>query len=73
MNNDDEYRKQAADAQAFADKSIHETDKVAWLRIAQSWLALIRKPTKSQQSASDKFDAAEKAQGTNQERSEGEH
>ena len=68
--NDEDYRKRAADAQRMADKVISDVDKAAWLSVASSWLALIRQP---RQSASDKFDAAEKAQGTNQVRSEGEH
>lgn len=67
MTNDDEYRKQAADAQGFADRAISVVDKEAWLRIAQSWLALIRRPKQSQQEA---FDAEVKAQGTGQDTSD---
>ena len=44
MDKDDEYRKQAAEAQAWADRTISATDRAAWLRVAQGWLALIRKP-----------------------------
>jgi hypothetical protein len=73
MSKDDEYRRRAAEAQAMADKVVSDTDKAAWLRVAEGWLAMIRQPRRFEQSASDKFDAAEKAQGTNQERSEGEH
>jgi len=40
------------------------------LEMASDWLRMIQKVDPS---ASDKFDAAEKGQGINQERSEGEH
>jgi hypothetical protein len=73
MSNDDEYRKQANDAQGFANRAISDDDRAAWLRIAQGWLALIRKPRQSEQSASDKFDAADTKQGTHQKRSDAEH
>ena len=35
MHKDDDYRKQAADAQAMSDRSISVVEKEAWLRIAQ--------------------------------------
>ena len=65
MNTDDEYRQQAAEAQAMADQSISAADKEAGLGIVQSWLALIRKPTEL-----EKFDTNAKARGTGQEGSD---
>ena len=44
MNKNDEYQKQAADAQAMADRAASTTNREAWRRIAQGWLSLIRKP-----------------------------
>ena len=69
-NDDDEYRRQAADAQAFAARAISDDDKASWLRIAQSWLALIRRPNPSE---SDRFDESARTQGTHQKRSDAEH
>jgi hypothetical protein len=44
MDKDDQYRKQAADARAMAERTMSATDKEAWLRLSQGWLSLIRKP-----------------------------
>jgi hypothetical protein len=41
MASDDEYRKQAADAQMMADHVISPRDKESWLRVAQGWLNLM--------------------------------
>jgi hypothetical protein len=46
VDKDDEYRRQAADAQSQADRTVNAADKEAWLKIAQGWLALIRAPKK---------------------------
>lgn len=67
MDNDDEYRKQAADAQRFSDRAVSAVDKAAWLRIAQGWLALIRRPKQTEQ---ETFDAEVKAHGTGQDTSD---
>ena len=40
---DDEYRKQAADAEKQASLAHGEVDRAAWLRIAQGFLGLLRK------------------------------
>jgi hypothetical protein len=66
MSCDDEYRKRAAEAQGWADRTINSVDKEAWLRIAQSWLALIRDPRPTEQEA---FEAEVQAQGTGQDAS----
>ena len=62
MTDDDYYRRQAADAQQQADRSRSGTDRASWLRIAQSWLGLIR----GKQSATEDFDRGAREQGTNQ-------
>jgi hypothetical protein len=70
MSKSDEYRENAAECQKMARLATNPGERVTWLEMAADWLRMIRKVDPS---ASDKFDAAEKAQGTNQERSEGEH
>jgi hypothetical protein len=61
MAKDDRYRKQAADAQRMADRDVSASDKEAWLRIAQGWLSMIRKP--KQTLADDFREAAGKGTG----------
>jgi hypothetical protein len=46
MENDDEYRKRAAEAQSQADRTVSAVDKASWLNIAQGYRDLIRKPKK---------------------------
>ena len=70
MDRDDEYRIQAAEAEAWADRAINPADKEAWLRIAQRWLSLIskRRPTEQEQ-----FDEGAKTRGTRQDESKSSH
>ena len=70
MATDDEYRKQAADAQMMADQVISPVDKESWLRVAQSWLSLIRKP---RQTVAQSFDDNVARDGTHQVDSEESH
>jgi hypothetical protein len=70
MASDDDYRKQAAEAQAMADRTTNEADKESWLRVAQGWLSLIRRPPKTPQAS---FDEQTKAQGTGQDDSQSSH
>ena len=70
MDTDDEYRKRAADAQAWADRTVSSVDKESWLRIAQGWLALIRRPKRTEQ---DSFESDAKARGTGQDDSKRSH
>jgi hypothetical protein len=70
MNKSDKYRAQAEECLSMARKAVNPDDKATWLKMAEDWLRLIRPP---RQSASDKFDAAEKAQGTHQKKSDAEH
>jgi hypothetical protein len=44
MSNADEYRKQAEDARQMAARSLKEEDKAFWLRLAEDWLKLPKKP-----------------------------
>ena len=70
MSKSDEYRENAAECQKMARLATNRGERVTWLEMAADWLRMIEKVDPS---ASDRFDAAEKAQGTNQERSGGEH
>jgi hypothetical protein len=51
-SNDDEYQRQANDAQRMADNAFNDVNRAAWLRIAQGWLGLIKRPA---QTAEQKF------------------
>jgi hypothetical protein len=65
MAQDDEayYRKQAEDAQKQADRAITDRDHANWLRLAQSWMSLIKGRARTDQ---ETFDDATEAQGTKQ-------
>lgn len=67
---DDEYRKQAGNAQLMADRAKSSYDRESWLRIAQGWMSLIRKPRGT---VSERFDEQAQDQGIGQEDSEGSH
>jgi hypothetical protein len=61
---DDHYfRQQAEEAQQQAERSISDLDRASWLRIAQSWLRLIKGDKASPEQA---FDECERKQGTRQ-------
>lgn len=66
----DEYRRQAKAAEDQAEKAANDGDRASWLRIAQGWLSLLphRRTT-----AAERFNAAEKQQGTGQDKSRGSH
>jgi hypothetical protein len=70
MSKSDEYRANAAECERMARAARNADDKAMWLQMAADWLRMIPQPRPS---ASDKFDAAEKAQGTGQTRSEAAH
>jgi hypothetical protein len=53
MDKDDEYRRQAAEAQRQADRTVSPVDKESW-QIARDYLALIRAPKKTEQPQPDK-------------------
>ena len=71
VNNSDEFRRNAAECQRMANNARVDSDKAAWLRLAETWLRMI--PKDRNQAASDKFDAQESAQGTGQKDSESSH
>jgi len=64
---DEEYRRQATDAEKQARVARNDIDRAAWLRIAQGWLSLLHKRPQSDEEA---FDAQSKAKGTGQDDSE---
>ena len=70
MSKSDEYRANAAECERMARQSRHPGEKATWLQMAQDWLRMI---PKARQSASEKFDTAEQAQGTGQTRSAVQH
>jgi hypothetical protein len=65
MIEDDEkyFRTQAIEAQKQADRARSDVDRGNWLRIAQSWMSLIKGRTLT---AKETFDDASQKQGTNQ-------
>jgi hypothetical protein len=70
MDRDEEYRRQAANAQKAADRASNDADRSAWLRIAQGWLGLIRG---RRQPDRKEFDAQVKLRETGQKRSHESH
>jgi hypothetical protein len=63
-NQDDYYRRQAQDAEHWAERAIQPSDRAAWLRIAQNWPSLLRH--KPPISAAEAFDDAAGELGTRQ-------
>ena len=47
MTSDEEYRREAAQAEEQARTAKLDSDREAWLRIAQGWMSLIRKRPQS--------------------------
>jgi hypothetical protein len=70
MNNDEEYRRQAAEAETQARLATTDIDRAAWLRVATGWLSLLSKRPQSDEEA---FDAKAKVQATGQDGSESSH
>lgn len=61
---DEYYRQQAHDAEVHAARAASPDDRATWLRLAQSWLALVtRRAPKNQ---SEAFDDAVQQTGTHQ-------
>ena len=63
MSTQDDYRKNAAEAQRQADRTVSLVDREAWLRMAQGWLSLLKKPP---QTLEETFDEALADKGTRQ-------
>jgi hypothetical protein len=53
MDDDAHYRKKAADARQMAERSTSPLDRAAWLRMALSWLRLVKHPTDRERSEID--------------------
>jgi hypothetical protein len=70
MNSEDEYRRQAAEAEKQASAAKFDMDREAWLRIAQGWMSLLRKRPQSDEEA---FNTQNTAKGTGQDDSESSH
>jgi hypothetical protein len=70
MRDEEEYRRQAAEAEKQAGAAGNELDREQWLRIAQAWMSMLRKRSQSGETA---FDAESQAKGTGQEDSESSH
>ena len=51
MSSDEEYRRQAADAERQARLAKNDSDRESWLRIAQGWMSLLRKRPQSNEEA----------------------
>ena len=64
MSTQDDYRKNAAEAQRQADRAGSLVDREAWLRVAQGWLSLLKKPP---QTLEETFDEVLADKGTGQE------
>ena len=64
MGTQDDYRKNAAEAQRQADRAASLVDREAWLRVAQGWLSLLKKPP---QTLEETFDEVLADKGTGQE------
>jgi hypothetical protein len=71
MGTQDEYRRNAADAQREADRARNDLDRAAWLRVAQGWLSLLT--THLERPAQEAFDQSAADKGTRQDESKSSH
>lgn len=69
-SNNDEFRANATECRRMADATKNPGDKKRWLQMAQSWLRMITPP---RQTAGERFDTAERAEGTHQRKSGASH
>ena len=67
MNRDAIYRRSAAFAQRRADRAVNADDREEWRRIAQGWLALLRKrpmtPNERFETVANKLGTGQKESG----------
>ena len=70
MKRDEEFRRNAAEAQRWADRAKNDEDRAAWLRVAQGWLSLLKSKKRT---AKERFDDEVIRQGTHQEDSKERH
>lgn len=76
MTRCDEYRRNAEECQRMADNTSNENDRRAWLRLAESWMRMVRKESGHggpEGQARDAFDAEQRARGTRQRDSRSAH
>ena len=74
MSQSEEYRAKAEECRQMAERALSPLDKEAWLKLAADWLGLLTMRQRTAfESASDRFDARERADGTHQTKSESEH
>ena len=66
MGSQEEYRRNASEAQRQADKARNEADRASWLRVAQGWLSLLKNRPQTDEAA---FDQTVADRGTGQEQS----
>jgi hypothetical protein len=67
MTRADEYRRNADECQRMADNTSNDHDRRAWLRLAESWMRMVRKEAGADgDQAHDAFDAEHHAGGTRQ-------
>jgi hypothetical protein len=69
MKKEDEYLRRANEAQKWADQAMTDKARAAWLRIAQSWLSLLRGLSVEREA----FERSAERRGTNQEDSSASH
>jgi hypothetical protein len=69
MEQHQRFRRYARETQAAADAARTERDREAWLRIAESWLKLIRE-SRPISNAEQRFDEDAKSLGTGQKSSD---
>jgi hypothetical protein len=67
---DDDFRRQAADAEKQAQAARSDVDRQAWLRISQGWMSLLRKRPQSDE---DAFEAKSSAVKTTDKDSDSSH
>jgi hypothetical protein len=75
MSERDGYHAKAKHCREMANKALSPLDEEAWLQLAADWLTMssMRDRTASGQSASDRFDAQERADGAHQTKNDSEH
>jgi hypothetical protein len=75
MSESEEFQRNAEDCLRMADKSADEGDQRAWLRMAESWLRLIRPgaPGAGKPTPADEFEVLASTRGTGQKPSRESH
>jgi hypothetical protein len=53
MATQDEYLRNATEAQRHADQAISDIERASWLRVAEGWLSLLKKPLQTLEETSD--------------------